>query len=90
MPVESGRQTIGTAATAIDTTSNQPWQLVIHNDDNTADMYVGGPAVGTATGLSVNKLENVQLTLAPGDQVYAVSSSGSHTISWLKITNHNF
>jgi hypothetical protein len=88
MAIQSGRQTIGTAATAIDASSNMHWQLIIHNDDNTADIYVGGPTVGTATGLAVNKLENIQLSLAPGDQVYAVSSSASHTISWFKIVNH--
>lgn len=85
MGLVSGRQTIGTAATAVDGTSSQPFTLIIHNDDNTADMYVGGPTVGTATGLHVNKLENIQLELNPGDQVYAVSSSAGHTISWLKI-----
>lgn len=87
MGLVSGRQTIGTAATAVEGTSAQHFTLVIHNDDNTADMYVGGPTVGTATGLAVNKLENLQLELNPGDQVYAVSSSEGHTISWLKIAN---
>ena len=85
MGLVSGRQTIGTAATAVDGTSSQPFTLIIHNDDNTADMYVGGPTVGTATGHHVNQLENIQLELNPGDQVYAVSSSAGHTISWLKI-----
>ena len=87
MALSSGRQTIGTAATAVEGTSNQPFTLIIHNDDNTADMFVGGPTVGIATGLAVNKLENIQLELKAGDQVYAVSSVASHTISWLKIVN---
>ena len=87
MALVSGRQTIGTAATAVEGTSNQPFTLIIHNDDNTADMFVGGPTVGTATGLAVNKLEKIQLELKAGDQVYAVSSADGHTISWLKIVN---
>ena len=87
MGLVSGRQTIGTAATAIDGTSSQPFTLIIHNDDNSADMFIGGPTVGTATGLHVNKLENIQLELKPGDQVFAVSSTATHTISWLKIAN---
>ena len=87
MGLVSGRQTIGTAATAVEGTSNQPFTLIIHNDDNTADMFIGGPTVGTATGLAVNKLENIQLELKPGDQVFAVSSVAAHTISWMKIAN---
>ena len=86
MAVESGRITVGTAATVIPTTCYMPWTLQIHNDDNTDAVFVGGSAVGTATGLQLNKLENLRMELAPLDYVYAVSSKAGHTISFVKLT----
>lgn len=86
MAVESGRVTIGTAATLIDTTDVMPWRLEIHNDDNTDAVYIGGSAVGTATGMQLQKLEHLVLDMNPLDRVYAVSSKAGHSISFLKIT----
>lgn len=86
MPVYHGRASIGTAATVIPFTSHMPWTIDIHNDDNADNLWIGGSAVGTATGLQVNKLEHFTFNLSALDRVYAVSSKAGHQVSWLATT----
>jgi len=83
MPITSGKLAVGTAAVAIPETCTMPFSLEIHNDDNSDDLYLGGPGVTTATGMRVNKLEQLQVRLAPLDQVYAVSSKSGHSVSYI-------
>lgn len=86
MPVESGRVTVGTAATPINSTDVMPWQLQIANNDNTDTVYVGGPGVTPATGMAVQKLEHQTFPMNPLDRMYCVSTKTGHNISFSKIT----
>ena len=83
MPISSGKIAVGTVATRIPETCIMPFRLEIHNDDNTDDLFLGGPGVTTATGMRVNKLEQLQVRLAPLDKVYAVSSKTGHSVSYI-------
>jgi hypothetical protein len=76
--------TVGTVATIIDGTSNSNFRLIVHNNDNTDAVFIGGPDVTTATGFVVKKEESIQLEMNPLDSVYAVSGKAGHTISYLK------
>jgi len=49
-------------------------------------MYLGGSNVSTTNGLQLLKEETIQLELAPGESLYAISASGSHVLSWLRQT----
>lgn len=84
--ISNGQTTVGTAATLIDGTSNSSFRLIIQNNDNTDAVYLGGSTVGTANGLSLLKLETLDLLLPAGSEIYAVSGKAGHVISWLKIT----
>lgn len=84
--ISNGRVTIGTAATPIDGVYNQHAHLTIHNDDNTDIVYIGGSAVTPLTGLTLRKEQTIQLTLAPLEQLYAVSTKAGHTISYMRQT----
>jgi hypothetical protein len=84
MAISSGQLTIGTTATIIDGTFNSNFRLIVHNNDNTDAVYIGGPDVTTANGLVVKKEESIQLEMNPLDSVYAVSGKAGHTISYLK------
>lgn len=84
MAISSGRMTVGTVATIIDGTSNSNFRLLVHNNDNTDAVFIGGPDVTTATGFVVKKEESIQLEMNPLDSVYAVSGKAGHTISYLK------
>ncbi|HEY7824109.1 MAG TPA: hypothetical protein VIG24_14810 [Acidimicrobiia bacterium] len=83
MPISSGQIAVGTVATEIPETCTMPFRLEIHNDDNTDDLYIGGSGVTTTTGMKVNKLEQLQVRLAPLDRVYCVSSKNGHNVSYI-------
>lgn len=82
--ITSGQTTVGTAAVQIDGSSVNPIHLTIHNNDNTKVLYLGGSNVTTSNGLSLLKEETLQLTLYPGETLFAVTSDGTHVISWLR------
>lgn len=84
MAISSGQLTIGTTATIIDGTYNSNFRLIVHNNDNTDAVYLGGPDVTTANGLQLLKQETLQLEMNPLESVYAVSGKAGHTISYLK------
>lgn len=84
MTISSGQLTIGTTATIIDGTYNSNFRLIVHNNDNTDAVYLGGPDVTTANGLQLLKQETLQLEMNPLESVYAVSGKAGHTISYLK------
>lgn len=88
MAFYSGHTTVGTAATVIDGVllnhyAGNPYRLIIHNNDNTDAVYIGGSAVTTTTGLMMDKGEMLQLTVTPTDLLYAVSTKAGHIMSWL-------
>ena len=88
MAFYSGQTSIGTAATVIDGVligayAGNPYRLIIHNNDNTDAVYIGGSAVTTTTGLMMDKGEMIQLTISPTDLLYAVSTKEGHVMSWL-------
>lgn len=85
MSLESGTLAVGTAATAIPFTSNQPWVVEIKNNDNTDAVYVGGSAVTTSSGLRLSKEERVELQMNPLDRAYVVSGKVGHSVSYIAI-----
>jgi hypothetical protein len=86
MAITSGQQTIGTSAQLVDGISPNPSRLHIHNMDNSVNLYLGNDTVTTTTGLRLEKLDSIELVMNPGESLYAVSSAGTHTISWLRQT----
>ena len=88
MAFYSGQTSIGTAATVVDgvligANGGNPYRLMIHNNDNTDAVYVGGSAVTITDGLKLDKGVMLQLTVSPTDLLYAVSTKAGHVISWL-------
>ena len=83
MPVSSGRVSVGTAATEIPETCVMPFSVQLHNDDNSDNVFIGGPDVTATTGLQLNKLESLRLDLNPLDRLYAVSTKAGHNLSYV-------
>jgi len=84
--ITSGQVTVGTATPVqIDGNSVQWTRLTVHNNDNTKVLYLGGSAVSTTNGLKLLKEETVQVDLAPGESLFAISAS-AHVISFLRQT----
>jgi hypothetical protein len=82
----AGTTVIGLTPTLIDGLNVNPFRLRIHNNDNTADMYIGGSAVTVNNGYRVLKEESIDLIINPLEALYAVSSKNGHVVSWLKQT----
>jgi actin-related protein len=84
MALFAGNTTVGTVATLIDGVAwHNPVLLHIHNDDNTTTIHIGGPDVTTATGMELQKLDSLEITLHQANQIYAVSSKSGHIVSWI-------
>ena len=84
MQIKTGHTTIGLTATLVDGTSNSDFRLTIHNADNTAKVYVGGPGVTVNTGLGIEKLTTMQFDMYALQEIYAVSDKTGHIIHWMK------
>lgn len=84
MAIYSGQVTVGTTATPIDGADRNPMRIVIHNNDNTKNLYVGGQDVTITTGLEVDKHGQLELILNPNETIYAVTDSGTVQMSYLK------
>ena len=84
MTITSGQTSIGTAVTLIDGLEVNPFRLHLHNNDNTTDVFLGGSAVTTTTGLKLIKQDSMELIINPLEALYAVSSKEGHIVSWLK------
>jgi hypothetical protein len=88
MAFYSGQTSIGTVATVIDgvligANGGNPYRLIIHNNDNTDSVYIGGSSVTITTGLKLDKGVMLQLSVSPTDLLYAVSDKNGHVMSWL-------
>jgi len=84
MSISSGQPTVGTAAALIDSSEAMPFKLMVHNNDNTDNVYLGNSDVTTENGLTLAKSERVEFTLYPGVRIFAVATKSGHIISWLK------
>ena len=86
MAITTGQVTVNTTRIQIDGQSPNPSRLRIHNMDNTKILYIGDENVTIANGLALQKLDSIEITLNPGESVFAISETGTHLISWLRQT----
>ena len=84
MAITTGHTSVGLTATIIDGTSNSDFRLTVHNADNTAKVYVGGPNVTITNGLGIEKLTTMQFDMYASQELYAVSDKTGHIIHWMK------
>ena len=82
--ITTGNVAIGLTATPIDGVSTTESRMTIHNNDNSTDIFIGGPDVTTSNGLLLLKEQSYQFNLMPLELIYAVSTKTGHVISWMK------
>lgn len=85
--ITNGTLTVGTTPTRIDGRAAGSVLLVLHNNDNTDALYIGGEGVTVANGVTIAKSERIQMVLHPLEQIYVVSTKEGHTLSWLRQEN---
>lgn len=83
--ITNGRQVVNGTAERIANRSHKYSILYVNNDDDTKDLFVGGPEVTVLNGLKVARLTAESFELPPLNDVYMVSDGGAHTISWMRI-----
>ena len=82
--ISAGQVNVGLTATAIDGVSNTESIITIHNNDNSDDIWLGGPSVTANGGLRLANKESDQFNLKPLEQIYAVSNKTGHILSYMK------
>jgi hypothetical protein len=74
--------TVGTALVEVVAPDIQPVRITIHNLENTTNrlIYLGGSTLVAGQSVHVDASEILQITLDPGDGLYARTSSGSYSL----------
>jgi hypothetical protein len=86
MSITQGQVAVGTAAVQLNTSQTMPGIVHITNKDNTDTVFVGGAAVTTSTGHGILKSDSIDIQIFAGQVLYAISTKGSHNVSWLHVT----
>jgi hypothetical protein len=84
MPLTSSQVTVTTSPTLLVAGDTNPILVHLHLHDNTDNVYIGNSAITTSTGLRLIKQDSFEISLAPGNALYAVISTGTATVSVLK------
>ena len=86
MAITQGQAAVGTAVVQLNSSQPMPGIVHITNQDNTDTVFVGGGAVTTSTGHGILKSDSIDIQIFAGQVLYAISTKGSHNVSWLHIT----
>jgi len=88
MPVVSAVFTLSNGtATKIVEPATMPHHVTLHNMTKSSNEYVhiGGPSVTDANSIHIDPGETLNLTLGPGDELYAVSDPGGLVVGVLDV-----
>ena len=88
MPIVSAVFTLSdTTATKIVQPSTMPHHVTLHNMTKSSHQYVhiGDPGVTDANSIHIDPGETLNLTLGPGDELYAVSDPGGLVVGVLDV-----
>jgi hypothetical protein len=81
--LETKQVTVGTAAVQILGTQDNPVQVILHNANKSSNEFIwfgGSSAVTTSTGAHLDNSETYQLVLKPGNELWAITNSGTKAL----------
>jgi hypothetical protein len=80
MPISQTAYSIGTAVTQIVAPDIQPVRATIHNLEDVVGrkIWIGGSALVQGQSVEINSAVFLQITLDPGDALYACTTSGTY------------
>jgi hypothetical protein len=84
MSILTGQLSVTTTRVQLDGTSKDPFKLVLHNSGTNA-VYLGGADVTENNGFNLHANSTLTLELPPLTALFAVSGSGTHEVSWMRI-----
>jgi hypothetical protein len=82
--ITTGQINVTTTRAQIDGASQNPFKLILHNS-GTNSIYLGNETVTKDDGLNLHTNSTLILELPPLTSIYAVASSGTHEVSWMRI-----
>jgi hypothetical protein len=85
MAIETGQITVGTTRVQIDGSSVSEFKIILHNSGSNA-IYLGNESVTENNGFNLHANSTLTLELPPLTYLYAVTRSGNHDITWMRIT----
>ena len=80
MTIATAQITLGTASIMIAGPDDSAQRVTVHNNDSSQQVFLGGSDVTASNGIHLDGKEERQITLNPGEALYAVST-GAHAIS---------
>jgi hypothetical protein len=84
MNISTGQLSVTTTRQQLDGTSENPYKLILHNA-GTNSVYFGNETVTKDDGFNLHTNSTLILELPPLTALYAVASSGTHEVSWMRI-----
>lgn len=81
--LETKQVTVGTASVQILGMQDNPVQVILHNAQKNSNEYIwfgGSSAVTTSTGLHIDNSDTYQLVLKPGNELWAITDSGTKAL----------
>ena len=84
MNISTGQLSVTTTRQQLDGTSENPYKLILHNA-GTNSVYLGNETVTKDNGFNLHTNSTLILELPPLTALYAVASSGTHEVSWMRI-----
>jgi hypothetical protein len=82
--ITTGQISVTTTRQVLDGTSFNPYRLILHNSGSNA-VYLGNENVTKDNGFNLHANNTLTLELPPLTTLYAVTSSGTHEVTWLRI-----
>ena len=82
--IASGQIAVTTTRQVLDGTSFNPYRLILHNSGSNA-VYLGNEGVTEDNGFNLHANSTLTLELPPLTTLYAISGSGTHEVTWLRI-----
>jgi hypothetical protein len=82
MPITQTAYSIGTAVTQIVAPDIMPVRATIHNLETVAGrvIWIGGSALVQGQSVEINSAVFLQITLDPGDALFACTTSGTYSL----------
>ena len=82
MPITQAVYAVGTSLVQVVAPDTSPTKVTLHNLESTANrqIWIGGSGLVQGQSVHINSATILQLTLDPGDALYAVTTSGTYSL----------
>jgi len=84
--IVTGQIVTSTSPQQIDGTSENPFKIVLHNSSASDSIFIGNADVTETTGFDLHSKSTLVLELPPLASLYVISTNGSPTICWMRIS----